>query len=70
MPMLANAILEKSVMESDGFNIIRQEDTKYKEYFATYKEIKSAGIINLESADNDSIYQSTTTSLLAGLGSF
>ncbi|CAJ0636378.1 9482_t:CDS:2 [Entrophospora sp. SA101] len=52
MPMLANAILEKSVMESDGFNIIRQEDTKYKEYFATYKEIKSAGIINLESADN------------------
>jgi len=52
MPMLANAILEKSVMESDGFNIIRKEDTKNKEYFATYKEIKSAGIINLESADN------------------
>ncbi|CAG8631185.1 1497_t:CDS:2, partial [Paraglomus brasilianum] len=37
--------------DSDGFQVTNQEGDKTNEYFVTYKDIKSAGIINLDHAD-------------------
>ena len=52
-PMVAHAILELPIKDSDGFQVTKQEGDKTNEYFVTYKDIKSAGIINLDLADSN-----------------